>query len=1015
MSRENDFLYQIARAYADNCCGGLRGDTVCFVVPNRRCEFILGGYLAELFPAGPRPTVKTLTWLILSINKQKQLPPLTLQLLLYRAYLTVLRRHAEARGTQPLPEEFDRFRFWGEMLLRDFDEVDRYMVPVHDIFKNVKDYKEIQSTYLTDEHRDIIRTFWHEDPYGGTAGNPAEKFWTHIGGDSNDGYPARPQARFVALWEILPELYREFESLLNEHGGTYVGKAYRRCAGLLRSRDAALHHRRYVFAGFNRLSTSEHMIMQSLLDMGKADFYWDYDPVLMNPADGNHAGRFICEYIKAFPSAYTLALTPAQERKHRVDIIGVPSNVGQAKLAARFVTADSALVLPDQETLPAVLTSLPERPDGTPMEVNVTMGYPLRHSLTASLFGATVRMQLRLVKRINGETEFFRDDVMALLSDSILTKLHAEACQAVVNYMAENHTFNLPASAFTAPDCGFAELRPVFTPVEADAPMEQMAAYVKGLLEFIGRSAVGRLEEQFLDTLATETDAVMAQARQCSVDMKRHTFFRLLENALFRQPLTLDGNSGHGLQVMGVLETRALSFAHVVMLSMTDRIYPGRLTTRSFIPDALRRGFGLPTAEHQEASMAYYFYRLLSHADHVQLLFDARAGGLRSGEMSRYLYQLRFLDKPNVEVSYQLAGYTVTPPEADGMLPADHQSGVAKTESVMESLNRFRSPECVKTNALSASSLKDYISCPLEFYLKHVAGIKTPDPMRNFIDEGTYGTIIHEVAQRVYEEISAPHAGMITDADLRDLRSPKGLELVGRHIRRAINLHYYKLPATVAHPTDPESVVANPELSTRPLEGEAQFIAKAIQHIFLTMADHEPRPFRFLAGEKRSRFHWTIMPGVTANFTMSIDRLDEVTYPWGDTVTRLVDYKSGSDSTTFRDVDELFDFNGRNTKGIFQLMTYCCAYADENALPDTTPLQPIIYPLGKVATDGLPNITLGKADFLDFRPMEPDFRRKLADVVAEIFNPEVPFYRSDNEHSCKYCDFKRICGVKDGE
>ncbi len=286
-----------------------------------------------------------------------------------------------------------------------------------------------------------------------------------------------------------------------------------------------------------------------------------------------------------------------------------------------------------------------------------------------------------------------------------------------------------------------------------------------------------------------------------------------------------------------------------------------------------------------------------------------------------------------------------------------------------------------------------------------------PDPFKNYIDDATYGTIIHEVAQRVYEQIRDRHTYVITQKDLDSLT---GNTIVDDQIRRAINLHYRKFPARILSDNNGlQQEIPNPALYEYPLEGEAKFIAKAMRHIFFEMVRHEHVPFTFIRGEARSKFQWSILPDVTVNFTMSIDRIDKISDGTNGEIVRLIDYKSGSDATEFPSLESLFDFSGtKNTKGIFQLMTYCCAYADEHRLPEETPLRPLIYPLRTVATEGIPPLLYNKKEFNNFREIESGFRARLAEKVAEIFNPSVPFYRSADDHGCKFCKYKRLCGVK---
>ena len=59
-------------------------------------------------------------------------------------------------------ESFDKFYFWGEMLLNDFDLIDKYLIDADMLFRNIYDIKELEAdlSYLTPEMRQIIQSFW---------------------------------------------------------------------------------------------------------------------------------------------------------------------------------------------------------------------------------------------------------------------------------------------------------------------------------------------------------------------------------------------------------------------------------------------------------------------------------------------------------------------------------------------------------------------------------------------------------------------------------------------------------------------------------------------------------------------------------------------------------------------------------------------------------------------------------------------------------------------------------------
>ena len=74
-------------------------------------------------------------------------------------------------------ETFDEFYFWGEILLADFSDIDRYLVNAKDIFTNISDIKQIESIfdYLTTEQKKVLEHF------------NIDHYFKHISGSNLDG------------------------------------------------------------------------------------------------------------------------------------------------------------------------------------------------------------------------------------------------------------------------------------------------------------------------------------------------------------------------------------------------------------------------------------------------------------------------------------------------------------------------------------------------------------------------------------------------------------------------------------------------------------------------------------------------------------------------------------------------------------------------------------------------------------------------------------------------------------
>ncbi|MDE6489884.1 MAG: PD-(D/E)XK nuclease family protein, partial [Muribaculaceae bacterium] len=786
--------------------------------------------------------------------------------------------------------------------------------------------------------------------------------------------------------EILYELYTRFHVELNRAGLCYSGMSYRNAATRVKNIGAdELPYCRYVFVGFNVLSTSELAIFERLKVRGMADFYWDYNsPILRHK--GNKASRFLGNYMREFQSLYDIGESEIATVP-RIRVVGVPSNIGQVKVSSGIIgdmvnegiitdpsnAIDTAVVLPDEELFMPVITSIPE----SVTDVNITMGYPLKNTPVATLIGRIASMHMR--GRYNrGGYEFFRDDVLNVLSHPIIKNIGGNTGNEILAYMADNRLFNLPASVVAD---RFAELGPVFAPVDDNSGITGAYEYMASLLELLSAAALDDLEQRYVERCRSVIGELRDVIVRYGVVMSAGTFFHLMERALFSETINFKGEPLRGLQVMGVLETRVLDFRNVVMLSMNERVFPRRHYTRSFIPDALRRSYGLSTVEFQESIYAYYFYRLISRAENVILLFDARNTGLKSGEMSRYLYQLRYFLPPE-KVKYEMGKYFIVP-------GGKNMIEVAKDDAVMQRLNRYK--EDGSGYNLSASALKQYISCPLSFYLERVADIRIPDEVKDYMDEGVYGEIVHHIAEKLYSDISRER-GAITEAILRELIADSSRR-VERQITASINEYFLKREAG----------------DSTPLSGEARIQADVISHILKSLFREEIKfaPIEFKAGEWRRTVSMCIDDDTAVNFTLSIDRIDS-----SGGILRIVDYKTGSDKAVFPDVASLFHPQGRvHPKGVFQLLLYCYAYSSITGFDG--PIQPYLYSIKTLNATHLPPVAIGteriNLPLLDYRDVADEFRKELQALVREIFDPAVPFRKCDDDHACKYCKFTRLC------
>lgn len=995
---------------------------ICFVTPNKRSAIFLTKHLSDELKAvgGDKavflPSIMTISDLVADFSGNVEASRIEQLFLLYNVYSDILKQHLtpdEIKTGKNLID-FNRFQYWGDILLTDFNDVDKYLVDSRQLFKNVENLKEISANYLTPEQIEVIRRYWNDD----LVPEPVKEFWNHaITNTRGDSNGKRNVAGFVKLWQVMNEIYEDFRGRLRSRGMTYSGMAYRDTVEIIKETDADdLPFKRYVFVGFNVLSTSEHKIFSLLRDYGVADFYWDYASPTF-PMRTNRASQFLRKLVKEFPSLYPVANEPLKDYPD-VTVIAMPSTTAQPQLIgpilrklhpAVFADADAsqeelvntAIVLPDENLCLPLLHSLP----GKLTNVNVTMGFSLRQTPVASLLKNIISMQLR-ARKLKFENTFFYEDVLAVLSHPLIRTASSETCDLIVKDINLSRLFNIPVSHLQ--EKRFASLRPIFEVVENVNDSNAVFGYFERLIDWlmtivrierlpsaeeddiIGVIKAGSpvLEAGFLQTYK---DAISELRRLEStylkpgkIFMEDKTVFHLVERVVGNQTVSFEGMPLKGLQIMGVLEARALDFDNIVITSMNERVFPRKHYSKSFIPNALRRSYGMATLEFQESIYAYYFYRMITRANRVFLLYDSRNIGARSGNVSRYVNQLKYIFPAN-RVKFLNGFYDMKVSDSPVI-------EIAKTPRILEKLKSYKDE--TGGRFLSASSINDYIRCPLEFYLKHVERYYEEQELKDYMDEGTFGTVIHETLETLYMEARGESEEIeMTPGLIAKLKNEK---LIARHLSRAIKKHYLKLD-----PDDP-----------RPLTGDSAIYVNVIPRNIRYMLDRERELGRFFFrhGERPASVRLKINDSLTANFTFRIDRVDRGIDDNGDSFIRLIDYKTGSDAITVPEIERLFDPDAKaRPKAILQLLLYCNAYAQhENYFG---PIQPMLYLMKKMAVDKIKPLSIAKTPVNDYRIFNDQFMALLSKTLDELFDPDIPFIaRPDKEH-CKYCKFTDVCRV----
>ncbi|GAB6867333.1 PD-(D/E)XK nuclease family protein [Bacteroides acidifaciens] len=928
------------------------------VFPNKRANLFFNGYLAgESDQPIWAPAAMSISDLFQKLSVQKTGDPIRLVCELYKVF-------KEETQSQ---ETLDDFYFWGELLISDFDDVDKNMVDADKLFSNLQGLKNLMDNYdfLDKEQEEAIRQFFQ---------NFSIERRTEL------------KEKFISLWDKLGSIYHRYQENLTELGIAYEGMLYRNVIEQLDTER--LKYDKYIFVGFNVLNKVEHQFFKLLQDADKAMFYWDYDIFYTQQIKKHEAGEFLKRNLQDFPNELPDSYFDSFKTPKNIRYISASTENAQARFLPEWIRTtfsnseceekENAVVLCNEALLLPVLHSIPQEVKN----VNITMGFPLAQTPVYSFINAAMELQTNGYRSDTGR--FTYEAVSAILKHPYTQQLSTHADSLEDELTKTNRFYPLPSEL--KQDDFLANL---FTPRSG---IKDLCDYLVGLIKDI--SILYRKEGEYNDIFNQlyreslfqshlKINRLYSLIESGELNVRTDTLKRLISKVLTAANIPFHGEPAIGMQVMGVLETRNLDFRNLVMLSLNEGQLPKSGGESSFIPYNLRKAFGMTTIEHKNAVYAYYFYRLIQRAENITLLYNTSSDGLNRGEESRFMLQLLVEGPHEITREYLEAGQS----------PQSNQEiQIEKTPEVLRRIYRAYDSSNPKSVILSPSALNAYLDCRLRFYYRYVAGLKTPDEVSAEIDSALFGTIFHLSAQLVYTELTA-NGNMIQKEDLeRLLRDEVKLQ---SYVDRAFKKELFKVA--------PEE---KPEYNGVQLINSKVILSYLKQ---LLRNDLQYTPFEMVAMEKKVSEEMTIQTGqgpFTLRLGGTIDRMDAKKG-----TLRIVDYKTGGSPKTPANIEQLFTPSETRPNYIFQTFLYAAIMSRKQSLM----VAPALLYIHRAASESYsPVIEMGeprkpKIPVNNFAFFEDEFRERLQALLEEVFDEKEAFTQTKDIKKCSYCDFKAIC------
>ncbi|WP_224484847.1 PD-(D/E)XK nuclease family protein [Robertkochia aurantiaca] len=728
------FLTEVAREIHENHKDEL--GSLLLIVPGKRSgTFLKEALKKHITHATLAPEIISIEEFVESLSGLRSATSLALLFEFYAAYKEITPEKEQ--------DDFNAFMGWAQVMLQDFNEIDRYLIPPEKILNHLFDIKEIDQ--------------WH---------------WTA------DTERTELQKNYLSFWKKLHRYYGIFKEALKEKGIGYQGLLYREATEKL---EHFLHHNAekiVYFIGFNALNNAEQHIIQEILEHNRGDIYWDADTYFLEHPE-HDAGFFMRRYFKKwrlYHNRKPRVIGDHFSKKKNISITGASDSITMARYAGRLLQTpetglnweNTAIVMGNEEMLIPLLTAIPEQIPA----INITGGMPLKLSPVTSFFDTLFDLWTR-----GKDGRWYYKDVLNVLNHPFFKTInsHDTHWKGIIKTIHKQNLIYIDDRFLLKDITDEADMSwssPIFSGVET-AGSNELTDRILLLIQL----AKDQLEKKQDDNLLLRE--YLYRFHQLFNQLKYYDetyqafanleiLRKLFKEVMSRETIDFKGEPLQGLQVMGMLESRNLDFQNIIVTSVNEGILPAGKSQNSFLPFDIKRAYGLPTYKEKDAIYTYHFYRLLQRAENIHLLYSTETDSLEGGEPSRFIKQLLMETAPEHVIEHKLVSARVNV-EAAGL--KEMEKDPVLTNQLHELASR----------GLSPSSLTAYIRNPIDFYKQYVLGIQDEDTVEESIAANTFGTIIHDSLEELYK----PYTGKtLTSQSLSEMKNRQA-EVVAEQYRKA--------------------------------------------------------------------------------------------------------------------------------------------------------------------------------------------------------------------------------------
>jgi len=908
------------------------------ILPSERAKRYLQNALFQM-NHGPlvSPQILTIDQWISDLTKKTIQHPTRTLLSLYNIYKSLFQEQALS---------FEDYLTWGPILLSDFDDVDRYLVDHQQLYQNLASIKALESWQIDEE-----------------------------------AYSAS-QKKFMLFWELIPKLHGGLLKHLKETNSCTKAQAYRELATNPSHYFKPAQY--FIFAGFNALSLAEQQLIKYLINAKQAEYIQDSDRYYFdNPF--HEAGNFQRKNSTFFglgaPDDLPDALRTAT---YHVKEIECAQHIGQVKVLATELYQNThtdwsevLVLLADESLVHAAIRNIPK----TVGQANITLGLPLEQTPIRTWIDLCFQLQENHQK-FRTKALYYKDFQRFCHHAFITIAFNQKELHALAK--VEKHTvqFNRVfqrVDQLQLPN----KLQELLELLNADwqADWQQGLTQLRKINSFLLLHIPEENDFERTALLSFETCCRQFELLfdDAFPEMALSSFKKLFYQHWTRAHLAYIGSPTEGLQITGLLETRLLDFKHIYVLGMNEGKLPPTNPIQSIIPMDLRSAFGLPSNRDKQGLFAQHFYRLLHHARHLTFTYTTTSEVLGSHEKSRYLLQLEMEWRAaNPNVNWQTFYYQI---------PTDEQnqevSAIPKNTAIQERLLAYLK------NGVSASALRKFANCPLDFYYRYVVEFGEEEEVEEDLAASTFGSLIHACLEELFTPFAQkdkngkriePAPGPVTAKDISQMLNTYPA-ILRKHF-----LKYFDQNATLfERGKNLLSFEMALDLTNQHLRKELDFVQQLHEPLFIEQLE--------------ARFELTQMVQIEQSqipilFVGFIDRIDRI----GQNGYRVIDYKSGKVKDEDVKMSAKHDAftNLTKPKHVMQLCLYTLFFeAQYGQLPAEARIESLI----NVSED----FALSYDKNTDLSMIPKLFEDGMQALVAQLMDTEIPFSHNPEAKYCQFC------------